>query len=89
MPSLTGTLDDNAIELLVALLGNLADLPFNGFFVDEAEITLPALVISHPGAFEIRGSGWPAVSGRGWRPVSGRAWAVVPGMAWRDIRRPR
>ena len=89
MPGLTGPLDDNATELVAVLLGNLADLPFNAYFVDGVDIGLPALVVSYPGAFQVRGTAWPSVPGHAWRPVTGRAWAAVPGTAWRDIRRPR
>lgn len=90
MPSMTGPLDDNATELAAVLLGlNLSDLPFNAYFVDGQTIALPPLVVSHPGAFEIRGTAWPPVTGHGWWPVVARPWAAVEGTAWRDIRRPR
>jgi hypothetical protein len=81
----TGVLDDNAVELVSQLLGNLADLPFNAYFVDGVDIALPALVRSFPSAFVIDGTAWPPVPGSAWRDVQGEGWHPVPGSPWRDV----
>lgn len=86
MPSLTGPLDDNALELVAALIGNLADLPFNAYFIDGIDIGLPSLIVSHPSAFRVLGSPWRPIGGTGWPQVTGASHRAVPGTAWPQIR---
>ncbi|HSE47190.1 MAG TPA: hypothetical protein VLA89_17860 [Gemmatimonadales bacterium] len=90
MPSVTGVLEDNQIELVAQLLGNLADLPFNAFFVDGVDIAVPEPSTSFPSVFivtgspwtPIAGSPWQAIRGHGWRTVGGARWPVVVGRPW-------
>jgi hypothetical protein len=89
VPGITGVLDDNAVELVSQLLGNLADLPFNAFFVDGVDISLPVAVVSRPSAFMVTGTPWPGVLGTTWPQVQGRGWHAIQGSPWRDVWRTR
>ena len=83
-PSLTGTLEDNEIELLSVLLGNLADLPTKGFFIGESSIAVGEVEPPGPGVL-IPGTPWgaivaslaPSVQGHPWGPLDARVWPTV------------
>jgi len=85
-PSITGLLDDNALELVAAFLGNLADLPFDGYFVDGVDLALPPPTTVFPATFPVRGTPWHPVLGTPWPQVRGHTWTPVTGRGWRQIR---
>jgi hypothetical protein len=74
MPGITGLLDDNALELVSQFLGHVADLPFNAYFVADADIALPEVQVSRPSAAMVTGTRWPAVQSTPWPAVFGRPW---------------
>lgn len=84
MPSITGTLDDNAIELVSQLLGNLSDLPFDAFFVDGQTLAVAAVTFT-PG-LQVQGTTWHPIDAQSWRFIESLGWVQVPGQPWREIR---
>lgn len=81
MPTLTGTLVDDAHDLDTLAGVALGDLPFGAYYIAGIDIGIPVSDVEPTDPDD-----W--IQGTRWQTIKGRAWPETVGTRWPMVRKP-